>query len=582
MVNMNTIEPNSPPDYLNSAAMDRFGISYIFPWQRLVISNVLEGAGYFGDDPGESGAAGGHNPVEKVAGGKSGEPASICGDIPRRQIAILPTGAGKSLCFMLPGVLIEGITVILFPLLSLMSDQKRRLDEQGIKAELLRGGQSREERTAAWQRLEADTSVGDRPKFLLSNPETLVQPAVLRRLAKLPIDHLVIDEAHTVPMWGRGFRPALTRIPEIIEAAQPKMTSAFTATASDEVLSGIQEILFPDEPAHVIRADPDRPNISYHVIPVLSKRRELRRLLGRTRRTSGVGGVNVAPGPTPSRDDPFETPNPLRVPRPALIFCSSRDGTEQLAETLRRDLDEDDIFFYHAGLERAEKKTIEDWFFSSAEGILCATTAYGMGVDKKNIRTVIHQDLSSSVEAFLQESGRGGRDGAPACSIVLLQLGGSTTGTTERQDQRQQALARAFQDDIRCLRENLLALMGSGCEMCWGCDVCNRSRPTRPYGQMELLAFFRARTYRYTAAQAAELLQGADNVRPNFILRNFCAGYGLLQDWKTEEIEEAISALIAAGHLKKPRRGLWRGMVGIDRRAAVQHRRTAPAAKTKD
>ncbi|MGC9313563.1 MAG: helicase-related protein, partial [Sediminispirochaetaceae bacterium] len=367
-----------------------------------------------------------------------------------------------------------------------------------------------------------------------------------------------------------GFRPALTRIPEIIAAAAPRMTSAFTATASDDVLAGIQEILFPDEPAHVIRADPDRPNISYHVIPVLSKRRELRRLLGRTRRTSGTGG---AASPTPLIDDPFEAPNPLRVPRPALIFCSSRDGTEQLAETLRRDLDEDDIYFYHAGLERAEKKQIEDWFFGSNTGILCATTAYGMGVDKKNIRTVIHQDLSSSVEAFLQESGRGGRDGAPAYSIVLLELGGSTTGTTERQDQRQQALAQAFRDDTRCLRENLLALMGGGCEMCWGCDVCHRSRPARPHGQMELMAFFRVHTYRYTVTQAAELLQGVDSARPNRTPWNLCAGYGCLQDWRREEIEEAIAVLITAGYLKKPRRGLWRGLVGIDRRAGARRRR---------
>ncbi|MDY7029076.1 MAG: helicase-related protein, partial [Spirochaetota bacterium] len=305
------------------------------------------------------------------------------------------------------------------------------------------------------------------------------------------------------------------------------------------------------------------PNISYHVIPALSKRRELRRLLGRTRLTSGV---DVAAGPP-------EATNPLRVPRPALIFCSSRDGTEQLAETLRRDLDEDDIFFYHAGLERAEKKQIEDWFFGSNTGILCATTAYGMGVDKKNIRTVIHQDLSSSVEAFLQESGRGGRDGAPAYSIVLLPPGGSASGTTDRQNLRQEALARVFQNNTRCLRENLLALMGGGCEMCWGCDVCHRSRPTRPYGQMELMAFFRVHTYRYTITQAAELLQGADSARPNRTPWNLCAGYGLLHDWQIEEIEEAIAGLIATEYLKKPRRGFWRGLVGIDRRAGAQHRR---------
>ncbi|HDQ15059.1 MAG TPA: DEAD/DEAH box helicase, partial [Sediminispirochaeta sp.] len=241
-------------DFLNRTAAERFGIDYLFPYQRLVISNILEGAGFFSPESGSSETFDPEDPPDTV----------------QRQIAILPTGAGKSLCFMLPGVLLPGVTLILFPLLSLLSDQKRRLDEQGIPAELLAGGQSSAEREAAWGRLELGKS-----RFLLSNPETLIQQTALRRLEKLNIDHLVIDEAHTLPMWGRQFRPALLEIPSLIAAGRPRMTSAFTATASDVVLDQIQEILFSDQAAHVIRAMPDRPNISYHVIPCLSKSREL-------------------------------------------------------------------------------------------------------------------------------------------------------------------------------------------------------------------------------------------------------------------------------------------------------------------
>ena len=583
-------------DFLTTATQKYFSLTYLFPWQRLVISNILEGAGYFGSPNRKDDEIFTENTDLHF----SPEPTDICADIPHRQVAILPTGAGKSLCFMLPGVLLEGITVILFPLLSLMSDQKRRLDEQEIPAELLRGGQNRKEREAAWQRLENSPEDGQnpdmkRPRFLLSNPETLIQPAALRRLSSLPIDHLVIDEAHTVPMWGREFRPALTRIPEIIDAIRPKMTSAFTATASDSVLAGIQEILFPNEPAHVIRANPDRPNISYNVIPVLSKRRELRRLLARiipARQMPAAAypgcGINLCqnqgseqeiehkppnslknhnpdPNQQPNPDTHF-CPNPLRVPRPALIFCPTRAIAEQTAARLRRDLGEDEIFFYHAGLEREEKKQIEEWFFGSSNGILTATTAYGMGVDKSNIRTVIHHSPSRSVEAFLQESGRAGRDGGPSYSIVLVPWTGRGSERTMELDrnQRQSALLSILQEREECLRKGLLAAMGSPCEMCWGCDICDKSRPDLPEGFREIMLFFRRNRYRFTPRQASELMQGADAVRIRRGLLPPVPGTGGLSHWNRDEIEDAIYALIRSGTMKKPRRGFRRGLVGID------------------
>lgn len=552
-------------DYLNEAAKRHFGISYIFPYQRLVISNILEGAGYFaGQESGGSAAA----PKLTATSGKSGTAAAPgdSSDPFQRQIAILPTGAGKSLCFMLPGLLLQGITLILFPLLSLLSDQKRRLAEQNIPAELLSGGQNREERDAAWKRLESGKS-----RFLLSNPETLIQPAALRRLGELQIDHLVIDEAHTLPMWGREFRPALLQIPELIAACRPKMTSAFTATASDTILDQIQSILFPDEPAHVIRANPDRPNISYHVIPTLSKSRELRRLLGRTKQTSGASG-------------PPEQANPLALPRPVLVFCATRNETEKLAAQLRRDLGESEIYFYHAGLSREEKKEVEEWFFSSETGILTATTAYGMGVDKKNIRTVVHHQLSSSVEAFLQESGRAGRDGKASYSIVFMGAEERTAAARYRKSAVQAAtgnspssglqprirvtdragiLADALSDRTTCVRRSLLALMGSESPACSGCDVCQDSRPRSSLGGRELLSFFTGRRFRYTIKGAVGILSGLDRKFEMRYLPSLPPGFAALSDWSEEEITEAIIALFKMGKIRSPRRGPWRGLVGV-------------------
>lgn len=550
-------------DFLNTTAKKYFGLDYLFPWQRLVISNILEGCGYF----------------KTAQGGGEAIPAE---DIPRRQIAILPTGAGKSLCFMLPGVLLEGVTLILFPLLSLLSDQKRRLEEQGIAAELIAGGMSREDRDEAWKRLGSGRS-----RFLLSNPETLIQPASLRRIVDLPISHFVIDEAHTIPDWGAGFRPALMRIPEIVEAAGPGMLSAFTATASDTILESIQNIIFKEEPAHVIRANPDRPNITYHVVPVLSKKRELRRLLGGTCETGGPAAPQNPQGTSAAA-------NPLRLPRPVLIFCGSRNTAEETASFLRSALGEEEVFFYHAGLSRREKKKTEEWFFNSNTGILAATTAYGMGVDKKNIRTVLHLDISRSVEAFLQESGRGGRDGKPAFSVLLMpldtlrnsenrrSLDGVSPGSVPQKskgEERRERLVRALTDRATCVREGLLREMGSEPEFCSGCDVCGNSRPLFAEGEREILHFFRYSRFRYRRDRAAIFLRGplrtehtpqtehrsrAGHSREKRIgkVPADIPGAGILYSWTTKEISEAIETLLRAGSLKKPRRGPWRGLIG--------------------
>ncbi len=497
-------------DPLALAAREQFGIKYLFPYQRLVISNILEGAGYF--EPGIQ--------------NDSGETV----DAFHRQIAILPTGAGKSLCFMLPGVLLEGITIILFPLLSLMSDQKRRLEEREIPAELLRGGQTAAQRKSAWQRLESGTS-----RFLLSNPETLTGTDAIRRLSQLRIDHVVIDEAHTLPMWGKEFRPALLRIPELIEACKPKMSSAFTATASDTVLANIQKILFPDEAAHVIRANPDRPNISYHVIKSLCKLYDLRRLLDPDYRYC--------------------------LPRPALVFCSTRIQSQRCAMYLRNYLCSGDIFFYHAGLEREEKQRVQDWFLSSKAGILCATNAFGMGVDKKDIRSVIHFNLSRSIEAFLQESGRGGRDTAPAYSVVLYDARDRTVAG--------ERLLTALTKTEKCVRNGLMEAMGMQAVFCNGCDVCNRSRPPQPAGSMAIINFFSVYPGRYSAADAADILSGRRCRSEAEQGYRHMFGFASMQSWRRAEIVSAIECLLEAGLLKQPRGFRRRGCIRPGKKASM-------------
>ncbi|MDA3939837.1 MAG: DEAD/DEAH box helicase [Spirochaetia bacterium] len=324
-------------DPLVSIAKQYFKIDYLFPYQRLVISNILEAAGAEGFT-----LKPGINPV-------SGEYEVY--DTQKNQIVILPTGAGKSLCFMLPGVLLQGITLIVFPLLSLIADQARRLIEAGITPGILRGGQNKAERDRLWKGVEKGSV-----KFILTNPETILQANVISRLQNIAVSHIVIDEAHTVSEWGDSFRPVYLDLNKLTCAFedldnQPVVT-AFTATASEKILVRVREIVFPGKSPSLIAANPDRPNISYRLIHAISKNRQVIELLTET-------GEEI-------------------YDYPVLIFSRSRSGAELTARMLREQLGRDNIFFYHAGLSREEKTRIEEWFYASDDGILIATIAYGI------------------------------------------------------------------------------------------------------------------------------------------------------------------------------------------------------------
>jgi ATP-dependent DNA helicase RecQ len=324
---------DSGEDPIAAFARERLGIGYLYPYQRLVVANVLD--------------------------------AATEGAEPLRQAVLLPTGFGKSLCFQLPALLLPGPTVVVYPLLALMEDQRRRLEALGVRCATLRGGQSPEERRAAEDSVERGEA-----KIVITNPECLASARVLDFLAAARPSHLAIDEAHCVFEWGESFRPSYLELGAIAERLAPQALSAFTATASPFVLEAVARILFRGEAYRTLEGDPDRPNISFAVASTLSRERTLERLA----RSSE---------------------------RPAIVFCSSRDGSRMAARLLRERLGETEIRFYHAALERPEKKAVEEWFLESRTGILAATCAYGMGVDKKDIRSVIHLDAPPSVCVFI-------------------------------------------------------------------------------------------------------------------------------------------------------------------------------------
>ena len=309
-------------------ARERFGIPWLYPMQRLVIGNVLEAADLAAE------VAEGHR-----NGGDEDEEEE---KPPTRQVVILPTGAGKSLCFQISPPLLAGAKLVVFPPLALIESQKRRLGYHRIGPVVFPGGQERSQREAGLAALAEG-----RARIAIATPEVLAGQDLCEALAKTGIAHLAIDEAHCVSEWGTSFRPAYLEIGRIAETLRPLAISAFTATASRSVLETMTRSLFAEKPWRLVAGDPDRPNIGYAVLPTLSREHSLMRILETAR-------------------------------RPLIVFASSRRTVERLALLIRERWEEERVRFYHAGLESAEKRVVESWFLSSADGILTATCAYGL------------------------------------------------------------------------------------------------------------------------------------------------------------------------------------------------------------
>jgi ATP-dependent DNA helicase RecQ len=553
------MENTGTPDPLTGAVAQLFGLAYLFPYQRLVITNILEAAATAGlpvrwpedvrnRDPCRAAPEMSADPAEEKTEGEA-EPSDR-GDS-GRQIVILPTGAGKSLCFQLPAMLLPGPTLVIYPILSLMADQERSLRERGFAPVILRGGQDGAERRRIWEKLASGES-----RFIIANPEVLLTAQVMGILGKLGIVHVVIDEAHCVSEWGESFRPAYLEIRRIIEAVgdpaaaqdtgspgRLPLVTAFTATASAPVLEKIERHIFGNGGVRQIIGNPDRKNIAYAAQGCILRDLAIRDLL-------------------------------IKNPRPAIVFCASRRGTEKLARYLRNEAEDPgrpgaagamrgrDIRFYHAGLSREEKKIIEAWFFKSSQGVLVATCAYGMGVDKGDIRTVIHRDCPPSVEAYLQESGRAGRDGGPSRAILLW--GPDDEEALKRakswaDQQRLRALLHYGRNTLVCRRKALLGLLnyeGDGDspeEEC--CDVCNGNVPELLREEGSLTAFFGKNRRVYTLNEALPVLTGGKRVL-----------------WSEDEARGAVNRLVRRGNIKRLKNILWKDKLTLSQPPVSENR----------
>ena len=422
-------------DPVLSVAKKVFGVSHLYPWQRLVVGNILDASADFLQAQ--------NSPQAQEGGGSSSLADSSDVFCMGRQIVLLPTGAGKSMCFLLPAVMLSGPTLIFYPLLALMADQKRRLEQNGIECVVFRGGQSEEEREENFKRLSAGA------KIILANPEVLQSERLLERFKACNISHIAIDEAHCVAEWGDSFRPAYLTLGKIIETLAVPLVTAFTATASPTVLERVSQVLFGGS-CHVVRGESDRPNIHYSVQYAWAKKKAACRLA-------------------------------MTEQKPMLIFCGTRAKSEDMARELCECVGSDKVRFYHAGLSREEKTAVEKWFFPKTDAILCCTCAFGMGVDKPDVRTVVHLEPSPTAESYIQEAGRGGRDKKVSKAILLWSREDLFNWQKYPASSRERVILR-FAQSKSCRRQVLLDALGGEKAICSGCDICESQEAARQKG----------------------------------------------------------------------------------------------------
>ena len=537
-------------DYISELALKNFGISYLYPWQRFVVACILDAYDF---------------QQQKIEDCTMPDDSYCWG----RQIVLLPTGAGKSLCFQLPALAFPGPTLVIYPLLALMTDQQRRMEEGSLGSVMFRGGMSQEEIDENFRRLgEGGTVAGDGPvapgeavnpgkhvaagcsvpaggpggagacgnpaKIIIANPEVLKNDALLERLSHVGISHIAIDEAHCCSEWGDSFRPAYLGLGQVIKKINPPVVTAFTATASPTVLSRVAEILF-DGQAHVVRSESDRKNIWYYVRHAACKKKEAL-YLAKTEQ------------------------------RPMIIFCGTRDKSEDMARELNLLLGEGTARFYHAGLERAEKEAVEKWFYDSRQGILTATCAYGMGVDKKDIKTVVHLEASATAEAYIQEAGRGGRDGSVAKAFLIWSPEDSVRYGRFAAGSRQAAM-RDFAEGGTCRRQVLLDALGAEQAVCSGCDICTGDAGKHPADWQLALAYIKAAPHYYTASTLTQRLFTKLN-------QNY-QRYFALNIWNHGDCAEVIENLLQSGKIKKGGL-LWKNRLVCNTRASRAHAQRVP------
>jgi len=368
----------------------------------------------------------------------------------RNVLAIMPTGGGKSLCFQLPALCRSGVTVVISPLIALMRDQVRALRATGVNAGALTSGNTDAETEEVFAALDAGEM-----KLLYMAPERLASPATVPMLRRIGVSLIAVDEAHCVSQWGHDFRPDYLRI-GALRAALEVPLAAFTATADEETRGEIVTRLFGGQAPETFLRGFDRPNIHLAFAVKDHPRDQILTFAAARRSQSGI------------------------------VYCGTRAKTEVLAQALREA--RHSACHYHGGMDPEERRRVEIRFQQEDGLIVVATIAFGMGIDKPDIRWVAHADLPKSIEGYYQEIGRAGRDSAPAETLTLygpddirlrrsqIDEGAAPADRKAADHARLNALL-GLAEAMACRRQVLLGYFGETSAPCGNCDLCDRPVP---------------------------------------------------------------------------------------------------------
>ena len=454
-------------------------------------------------------------------------------------LGIMPTGGGKSLCYQVPAMLLSGVTLVISLLISLMKDQVEGLTQSGISAAYINSSLSAEEFRRIYQAARNGCY-----KLLYVAPERLDTEGFTALVQGLHISLVAVDEAHCISQWGQNFRPSYLRIPDFVASLpQRPVLAAFTATATAQVQSDIVNLLQLHEPVRCVTGF-DRPNLYFDVQNPKDKMSALLELLQKRRDKTGI------------------------------VYCATRSAAERICRSLcDRGIS---AVCYHAGMADADRQASQDDFQFDRKNVIVATHAFGMGIDKTNVNFVIHYNMPKSLEAYYQEAGRAGRDGAEADCILLFSPGDVQTArflinngsdneemdAMQREEVRRQDLERldamvGYCKTKSCLRGYILDYFGQKHPaMCGNCGSCKgnfQSVDITREAQIILSCVKRvhdALGYNVGANLLGNILRGSRNKRVQELGLDKISTYGLLKDRTRSDIHAMIDHLEAEGYLR--------------------------------